>query len=280
MLINRTYFIGELNVPNAQVPDSPDSEVLDMFLSKYEPEFLEKLLGYSLYQALLTGLVQDPIASKWIALLNGTTYTSNTKTKRWRGIVSTPGTVIDSSMLVSSPFAILVDGPGEYDPESAQSDLIIPEGLRGQAFTFEQRAAGLLDEGVDYVISEDGEKLTLLNGIEFNSGGRFFFEFNSIALNTVAGTSKSSMIANYVYYWFTKDAYTQTASMGEVKTVTENAISVAPGLKMIRAWNEMSEWIDEMVSYINSGHYEYPEWQDQDVRCMLNTFQKINQFNI
>lgn len=57
MLIDATYFIGQLNI--AQVDQETVRENLDVFITKYEAKFLTQLLGKTLYDAFLIGL-DDP----------------------------------------------------------------------------------------------------------------------------------------------------------------------------------------------------------------------------
>lgn len=96
----------------------------------------------------------------------------------------------------------------------------------------------------------------------------------------LTASPNESMIANYVYYWYVRNNHTQTAAMGEVKASNENSVMANPSLKMVRAWNEMSCWIREMVDYLNAKKDDYPDWSSQDVWCMLKKFRPINEFNI
>jgi len=89
-----------------------------------------------------------------------------------------------------------------------------------------------------------------------------------------------SPIANYIYYWYQRNNWTHTANTGEVKPQNENAAIANPALKMVRAWNEMSEWVRELVDYLNARKDDYTEWANQDVYCMLRKFKPINEFNI
>lgn len=83
-LIDETYFIGELNIPNL----NEDSEIerLQLFIDKYEPKFLIELLGYGLYKDFKAGLLINPIEDKWKALRDGGEYTYNGILNRWNGV--------------------------------------------------------------------------------------------------------------------------------------------------------------------------------------------------
>ncbi len=88
-LIDRTYFIGELNIPNTDTPAI--GELLDWFIEKYEEKFLTDVLGYSLYKALKAGLQVLPVDQKWTDLIEGVEYTDiHNKTCYWKGLVTQP----------------------------------------------------------------------------------------------------------------------------------------------------------------------------------------------
>jgi hypothetical protein len=69
MLIDSTYFIGEILLPNltGSVPENQANvNEVTRFIAKYEPEYLEAVLGDELYEAFLAGLEEpDPIQQKW-----------------------------------------------------------------------------------------------------------------------------------------------------------------------------------------------------------------------
>lgn len=121
----------------------------------------------------------------------------------------------------------------------------------------------------------------LVDGVEYTSSDgktKFWRGLVSAVSGNVA--FDLSPIANYVYYWFIRNNYTQTATTGEVKPQNENAVIANPSLKMVLAWNEMSAWVCELVDYLNAKKDDYTEWADQDIWCMLRKFMPINEFNI
>lgn len=79
-LIDATYFIGELNIANTD--EAAGLAYLNIFIDKYESEYLKLLLGKTLYASFVAGLVPvpvdpptdpatfEPIAQKWIDLQN------------------------------------------------------------------------------------------------------------------------------------------------------------------------------------------------------------------
>lgn len=71
MLINQTYFVGEILVPNltgvGPIP-AGNVEELTRFISKYEPEFLDEVLGPDLSAAFQTGISAETPDQRWVDL--------------------------------------------------------------------------------------------------------------------------------------------------------------------------------------------------------------------
>lgn len=84
-LIDETYFIGELNLPNTN--DENVIEVLEQFIDKYEKSFLTDLLGYELYKEFTAGLKVSPVDQKWKDLRDGAEYTYNQRLYKWDGLI-------------------------------------------------------------------------------------------------------------------------------------------------------------------------------------------------
>lgn len=78
MLIDSTYFVGEIGIANATL--QAVSTNLSVFITKYETKFLKLLLGDTLYADFTAGLLIDPIAEEWVTLrdllVNSTTKES------------------------------------------------------------------------------------------------------------------------------------------------------------------------------------------------------------
>lgn len=102
MLINQTYFIGDLFVPNTGANTSAvvsGNKDFDYYIDQYEPEILIRGLGIQLYKELLSNVDTDPESptygdllpgadQKWSNLLEGTDYGDKT----WRGLRFEAGT--------------------------------------------------------------------------------------------------------------------------------------------------------------------------------------------
>jgi hypothetical protein len=273
-LIDRTYFVGELNIPNTS--QTAIGSAVDLFIEEYEEKLLNDVLGYTLYKALKAGLQVIPIAQKWTDLIEGVEYTDvNSKTKFWKGLVTQPPSVLNA-LDALNPIDVVVGRGQQYDPTPATTSTMIPAALVGKTFIFERRAFGKLIAG-EYSVS--GNTLTLTSG-QFSANDVYTYKSATLTINTSTGTNKKSLIANYVYYWYTYNNHTQTATTGENKTANENSTIANPSLKLVKAWNDMSEWICELVNYLNARKDDYTQWADQDAWCMLKKYRPINEFNI
>src|SRR5258708_7552534 len=80
-IIDSSFFVGELNVPNSE--QSAVLERLNLFISKYEFQCLNGILGYELYKAL----TNSPTDERMVDLLDGKEFTSNCGVKsKWIGL--------------------------------------------------------------------------------------------------------------------------------------------------------------------------------------------------
>jgi hypothetical protein len=273
-LIDRTYFVGELNIPN--ITQAAIGSTVDLFIEEYEDKLLNDVLGYTLNKALKAGLQEVPVAQKWTDLIEGVEYTDvNSKTRYWKGLVAQPPTVLNA-LDALNPIDVVVGRGQLYDPAPTSTSTTIPAVLVGKTFIIEKRGVGKLIAGEYSVV---GNILTLASG-QFADEDVYTYKAATLAINTSTGTNKESLIANYVYYWYQRNNHTQTATTGEVKPQNENAVIANPSLKLVKAWTDMSAWICELVDYLDAKKDDYTQWADQDVYCMLRKFRPINEFNI
>jgi hypothetical protein len=94
-------------------------------------------------------------------------------------------------------------------------------------------------------------------------------------------STKQSLIAPYVYYWYQRDRVTITSGIGEVESNADNSSKVAsPGRKMMRAWNEMADLVCDLVHFLNTKVDDYPQWKEVSSYCVLKEFRPINCFGI
>lgn len=275
-LIDRSYFIGELNIPGSNRDEI--GGVLDWFIAKYEPEILLKVLGLDLYEAFKTGLAQSTVDARWTDLLTGTDYSYGSINRRWKGIISQATAVIDAIEALNTITVIVgrghlvTNGDQANDPVAGASSVLIPAAFVGKQLQVVQRAFGELRSDEYSIV---GNVLTL-NNWTFSNGDTYFYKSATLAINTTTGLNKESFIANYVYYWFMRNNVTQSTPMGEVATSNENATVNNAVHKMTRAWNEMDHWVEQMFSYLNASRTVYPEWKN----FWCGHPRRINAFNI
>lgn len=94
-------------------------------------------------------------------------------------------------------------------------------------------------------------------------------------------SSKQSIIANYVYYWFMRDKATLTTAVGEVEAKTDGSNKASGNTKMVRAWNEMVEWNRILIIFLDVNNETYPSFKRyQVINNRFNLLSKINTFNI
>jgi hypothetical protein len=86
-LIDKTYFIGELYLPQMGQPDVV--EVLNIFIDQREKQYFYDLLGYAFGKTAYDGINADPLEDKWDELLNGGEYYDRQNVLQyWPGIVT------------------------------------------------------------------------------------------------------------------------------------------------------------------------------------------------
>ena len=85
-LIDRTYFVGEINLPPNVLQGVPAS--IDSYITRYEREVLEMLLGYDLYKLLKAEIDAAVYTTIWDNLVNGAEYVSGSNTYKWRGLIN------------------------------------------------------------------------------------------------------------------------------------------------------------------------------------------------
>lgn len=83
MIINSTYFINKLALP--QVANPEGLIAVNNFIQQYEPEFLECALGFDLWQAFVAGVEDSGPEERWVLLLEGSSYTLNGRNGKWQG---------------------------------------------------------------------------------------------------------------------------------------------------------------------------------------------------
>lgn len=278
MLTDYTFFFGDLSI--GQLSSQAVKDKLSWFIQQYEPEYLQRLLGYAAYKQFSADILLPTIPDRWVKLLYGDEFTAeNGSLKQWKGLLILPSaspTVVSGSGVLS----VVVGRGASYDPVNGSVTTTIPAGLVGKPFVFVQRAYGPLRSD-EYSIT--GNQLTLLNGLFFNAGDTYFYFGDNSSISSVPGVlCKQSPVADFIYYWYQRSQVSNTAGTGEVKTETQNATSVSPKYKMAAAWNRMVDANIALYEYMRVNNTIYPEWynwaQVDDSNVEILT--KINIFNI
>lgn len=69
-LIDKSYFTKNLHIGDLSNVLDGTPTMLDAYITRYEKEYLIKLLGLELYNEFVSGLEEDPVPQKWIDLKN------------------------------------------------------------------------------------------------------------------------------------------------------------------------------------------------------------------
>lgn len=177
--------------------------------------------------------------------------------------------IIDASYFTGE---ILIANRSQYEVQEHIDFMItkyenqILDKLLGIQFSNDFKAGLLLDP-----IPE--KWLKLRDGTIYNN--------NTMRWNGFANDEKQSIIANYVYYWLTRDNISQTTGIGEVRSTGENSNLFIPVYKQVRAWNEMVDWIADLNRFIALNNADYPYFHD--LHCchfQCHEFRRINSLNI
>jgi hypothetical protein len=81
MIVDETFFVGEINIPNTSKPEIKNS--LTIFIEKYESELLTDLLGKELFNLVEDARGDDRI---YVLILGTDKYTVDGLVGSWRGL--------------------------------------------------------------------------------------------------------------------------------------------------------------------------------------------------
>jgi len=81
-LIDKTYFVHEINIPDSDYTD------LTAYITRYEKEILMKLLGYELY-TLVAAYDSETSPQRIKDIVEGKEYTVSDVTIKWNGLKNT-----------------------------------------------------------------------------------------------------------------------------------------------------------------------------------------------
>jgi hypothetical protein len=86
-----------------------------------------------------------------------------------------------------------------------------------------------------------------------------------------------SPIANYIYYWERRDAYTKTTVAGEKNNKVENSDNADAAGKLARAWGEMLKWVCDLYDFLEAytDTYQPPLTRYDVLNCELG---RVNEY--
>jgi hypothetical protein len=210
MLIDASYFVGELNIPNTDKPEV--LERLNWFIAKYEVVILRDVLGTDLYREFMTVLGQNP---KQTPFTNG----------------------------------------------------------------YDNVTSGLANSTVD-----DKWKM-MLNGIEYLGLDARMHKWQGFIASQDDTSIPKSILANGIYCYWLRNNASFSMGTGEKVIKSESSVNVSSVGKYSNAWNEMCDWLHEMIWFLDtysvgSNPAYTPTWWLQNRYYLLKTYQKVNLFNI
>lgn len=110
MIIDSTYFVNRLNLP--QTGNSAGLAEVQAFIDQYEPEYLQCVLGYDLWQAFINGIDGSGLPEqRWIDLLQGKEFTKQSRLYKWPGFapLTEDGAITKLSPIANYVFYQFVD---------------------------------------------------------------------------------------------------------------------------------------------------------------------------
>jgi hypothetical protein len=85
--------------------------------------------------------------------------------------------------------------------------------------------------------------------------------------------SKTSLIANYVYFFHRRNNVSQNSGIGETVSKAENSVIINPYVKCVIAWNKMIDMYGELdcfgtteplpsaYNFLTANSSDYPDWK-------------------
>ena len=201
-LIDYTYFVGEIQIPNLATPELQSR--INWFINQYEIKMLREWMGEDMYRDFMDAL-----------------------------------------------------------------------GLNGSGF--DNVTDGQANEGMDPWWAQ------LLNGVEYVGLDERKHKWKGIVcLQDDYNTSKTAPSAYFVYYWYMRDAVTQTTGNGEIFKQAENGIIISPRQKVVTAWQKVVDWAHDFIWYMDTYYLqtEYVDWWLANRYRMLEKYRYINSYSI
>ena len=264
------YFNGEISIPN--LIDATDSGFikteLSQFIAKFEPEFMKKLIGKTLYADFLVGISATPPAAKWTALYNQIFYGIDvageiTTTPRLIPDVSaavdiaiTKGTLLEYIVVVNKTANVGQLSGIMSDDQVAFSSWGI--NAVNSVTTIPINKCFSITDDLTLTIGTKGD------GDDFNGLAADIYLVCADLLTSYPSGAPvlQSPAANYVYFKYAGYKRTTTTNAGEAQAKLQNAEAVIDNSKMERAWDRMYEMVTDFREWINDNLSDYPGYLD------------------
>lgn len=136
-IIDETYFIREISIPNVNEVQSESYDTLNYFVDEYVRQLLRDALGIELFNELdsyvIDGVFDETSAPQYIIdLVNGVEYIKDDITYKWSGLISEEG-VFKKSLLANYVYCKWFEnsityqsGVGEVTINATNSNLVNP----------------------------------------------------------------------------------------------------------------------------------------------------------
>jgi hypothetical protein len=302
MLIDTSYFVGELNIPNT---DSPAVvEKLTWFINKYEVDILRDILGVDLYRAFMNALGQGEAVNTGYA-------TGGNRPDLWITADVTPGfasgqNVYYDPTLADWQYTVTLSGYGPLQPgvdiamdsngfhwlyehmiQSGERYMIkfTPKPITVVNPSVVSTYANVVNGLIDPTKGVDDKWKWLLNGLEYTDLDARKHKWQGIIAVADDTAPPKSLLANGIYCYLMRNNATFTLGTGEKVAKSDSSIGVSNTAKVSNAWNEMTVWIHEMIWFLDTftsgpNRIYNNEWWLQNRYYLLKKYKKMNQFNL
>jgi hypothetical protein len=104
--------------------------------------------------------------------------------------------------------------------------------------------------------------------IDIVEGSEYTVGDYTVKWNGLKNTDKVSLIAYYVFYWWARNNATFTGTIGEMKSVGENAENAKLNQRLSNAWLRMTDLAQateypyhSLYCFLKENESDYPEWE-------------------
>ncbi len=99
--------------------------------------------------------------------------------------------------------------------------------------------------------------------VDLRDGANYNYKGVNHRWEGFVNTVKRSPIANYVYYWYTRQGASYSTGTGEVLPRTENGTRTGGNDKGSNAWNTMIKYNLDLYMFLDVNSDDYPEWSKE-----------------